>query len=61
MTNEQLDQIKQDFFLVSQNKTLSELDLFEIVKKHCPDTGKYRYRGVDTSDLITLLKLATKK
>ena len=30
----------------------------EIVKKHCPSTGRWVYRGVDNSDLQALLTLA---
>jgi len=32
----------------------------KIVHAHCPGAGKYRYAGIDNSDLTTLLKLATK-
>jgi hypothetical protein len=33
-------------------------DWRKIVFKHCPSAGKYRYSGVDNSDLNTLLALA---
>jgi hypothetical protein len=32
----------------------------KIVHTYCPSAGKYRYAGIDNSDLTTLLKLATK-
>ena len=60
-TSYQLDRIKQDInTLLDKGLTLSERDWFEVVSRHCPETGKYFYRGKDLSDLITLLKLATK-
>jgi len=58
----QLEQIKQDVrTLVAKGITPSESDWVAIVKKYCPNAGSYLYEGVDTSDLITLLQLATKK
>ena len=30
----------------------------EVVKKHCPSTGTWAYRGLDNSDLKSLLTLA---
>jgi hypothetical protein len=61
-TTYQLEKIKQDLkALVAQGITPSERDWGEIVKKHCPETGKYFYKGLDNSDLTTLLQLATKK
>lgn len=61
-TSYQLDKIKQDIqALVAKGITPSEKDWAEIVKKHCPGTGSYFYKGADTSDLITLMQLATKK
>lgn len=61
-TTYQLENIKQDIKdLVAQGITPTESDWFDIVKKHCPETGNYFYKGMDTSDLITLLQLATKK
>jgi hypothetical protein len=34
--------------------------VYEAVQKHCPSAGHYVYKGLDNSDLITLLNLATK-
>lgn len=30
----------------------------ELVKKHCPSAGQWAYRGLDNSDIRTLLALA---
>jgi hypothetical protein len=61
-TTYQLEKIKQDIqALVAKGTTPSEKDWAEIVKKHCPGAGSYLYKGADTSDLITLMQLATKK
>lgn len=61
-TTYQLEKIKQDIkALVAQEITPSERDWVEIVKKHCPEAGNYFYKGLDNSDLTTLLQLATKK
>lgn len=61
-TTYQLEKIKQDLkALVAQGITPSESDWLEIVKKHCSETGNYFYKGLDNSDLTTLLQLATKK
>ena len=61
-TTYQLEKIKQDLkVLVAQGITPSERDWVKIVKKHCPEAGKYFYKGLDNSDLTTLLQLATKK
>ena len=58
----QLSKIKQDIqALVAKGITPSEKDWADIVKKYCPDAGNYFYKGADTSDLITLMRLATKK
>ncbi len=58
----QLELIKQDVReLLSKEIKPTENDWFDIVKKRCPDTGKYIYKGIDNSDLITLLQLSTKK
>ena len=34
---------------------------YDIIKKYCPEIGTFRYLGLDNSDLITLMSLATKK
>lgn len=61
-TSYQLMKIKQDIqALVAKGITPSAKDWTDIVKKHCPNAGSYIYKGADTSDLITLMKLATKK
>ncbi len=61
-TSFQLEKIKQDVkALLAKGITPSESDWAEIVKKHCPGAGSYQYKGADTSDLITLMQLATKK
>ncbi|MCF7821344.1 MAG: hypothetical protein K9M17_02750 [Mariprofundaceae bacterium] len=58
----QLEKIKQDIqALVAKGITPSEKDWADIVKKYCPDAVNHVYAGVDTSDLITLMQLATKK
>jgi len=61
-TSYQLEKIKQDIqALVAKGITPSAKDWADIVKKYCPDAGIYIYKGADTSDLITLMQLATKK
>lgn len=61
-TSYQLEKIKQDIqVLVAKGITPSEKDWADIVKRYCPDAGSYFYKGADTSDLITLMQLATKK
>ncbi|MDP8078977.1 hypothetical protein [Phocoenobacter skyensis] len=58
----QLEKIKQDIQEIVQKGVIpSESDWARIVKKHCPNSGRYAYYGADTSDLITLMQLATKK
>jgi hypothetical protein len=58
----QLGKIKQEIqSLVAKGITPSAKDWADIVKKYCPDAGSYIYKGADTSDLITLMQLATKK
>jgi len=60
-TSSQLEKIKQDIRVLVQKGVIpTELDWASIVKKHCPDAGNYGYYGADTSDLITLMQLATK-
>lgn len=58
----QVAQIKTDIqALIQKGVTPTLIDWAEIVKRYCPDAGRYGYKGADTSDLITLLQLATKK
>lgn len=59
---DQLQEIKADISeLVNKGIIPSESNWTAIVQKHCPNAGGYFYKGIDTSDLITLLRLATKK
>ncbi|MNJ24015.1 hypothetical protein D3C77_184190 [compost metagenome] len=37
---------------------LDQAKWHEVLKKHCPSTGKWVYRGLDNSDLKSLLALA---
>jgi hypothetical protein len=61
-TDYELSKIKQELnALVDSGIIPNEQDWFSIVKKHCPGTGQYSYHGLDNSDLITLLQLATGK
>ncbi|EHJ9977320.1 hypothetical protein VPH80_004643 [Vibrio parahaemolyticus] len=61
LTNYQILCIKNDIkSLVARGVTPTESDWAEVVKRHCPQAGSYFYKGADTSDLITLLQLATK-
>ena len=56
----QLTKIKADLQkIVNLGRVPTESDWQEIVYRHCPGTGKYGYKGVDNSDLTTLLQLAT--
>lgn len=58
-THDQQQRIAHDFLSAyTQGKLNSRQDCFEIVKRHCPSAGKYSYRGLDNSDLNTLLQLA---
>lgn len=60
-TSSQLEKIKQDIRVLVQKGVIpTGSDWASIVKKHCPDAGNYGYYGADTSDLITLMQLATK-
>jgi hypothetical protein len=57
----QLSQIKKEIqALVNKGITPSASDWSSVVKKYCPNTGNYFYGGADTSDLVTLLQMATK-
>ncbi|WP_047552188.1 hypothetical protein [Methylotenera sp. G11] len=47
--------------LVDRGVVPSEHDWFYIISKYCPDTGRYSYHGLDNSDLVMLLQLATDK
>ncbi len=57
----QLELIKSDIRAIhAKGATPTEKQWAEIVKRHCPNAGGYGYAGADNSDLITLLRLATK-
>jgi hypothetical protein len=61
-TSYQLEAIKRDVLALAQKGITPTIsDWASIVKKHCPSAGTHGYCGADTSDLITLMKLATKK
>lgn len=61
-TSYQLEKIKQDIRqLIEKGITPTISDWARIVKKYCPNAGSYGYYGADTSDIITLMQLATKK
>lgn len=58
----QLAKIKQDIqALVAIGITPSQNDWLTIIRRYCPSTGTHCYAGADTTDLITLMQLATKK
>ncbi len=58
----QVELIKHDIQeLVRKGITPTEKDWADVIKRYCPDAGSYIYKGSDTSDIITLLQLATKK
>lgn len=58
----QLENIKRDIKdFVDKGITPSHNDWAQVVKNYCPQSGTYFYRGMDSSDLSTLLILATKK
>jgi len=59
--NQQLDQIKKQLKAIVDSGRIPTADeWWNIVHTNCPSAGKYRYAGIDNSDLTTLLKLATK-
>lgn len=61
-TEYELSNIKRELkALVDRGVVPSEHDWFSIVSKYCPDAGRCSYRGLDNSDLVTLLQLATDK
>lgn len=58
-TSAQLLQIKAAIQRIkSSGRTPSEQDWFSAVSMYCPNTGQYLYKGIDNSDLNTLLALA---
>jgi hypothetical protein len=59
-TEYELSNIKLELqALVNSGIVPSEHDWFSIVSKYCTGTGRYSYHGLDNSDLVTLLQLAT--
>ena len=59
---DQLSLIKNDINnLVSCGITPTYDQWHDIIEKYCPEIGTHFYGGLDNSDLITLMKLATKK
>lgn len=59
---QQLEGIKRDIqSLAAHGRPPADRDWQEVVSRHCPGTGKYKYAGADNSDLITLLQMVTKK
>lgn len=44
----------------TQGRLTTLKDFGVIVKRHCPTAGTYGYKGIDNSDLNTLLALALK-
>jgi len=40
--------------------TLTDSDWYEVMKRYCPTVGSWAYKGLDNSDLVTLLRLATR-
>lgn len=57
----QLERIIQDVeSLRRYNNYPSNSEWQNIVKRYCPSTGDYIYRGLDNSDLNTLLEMAKK-
>jgi len=60
ITQSFLANVKKDVLELHRlGQGLSEAGWEEIVKRHCPTAGTYCYKGLDTSDLVTLLNLAT--
>jgi hypothetical protein len=60
-TETQLEYIKAALqTIVNSGKTPTDKEWLDIVKRYCPGTGTHVYAGQDNSDLIALLRLATK-
>lgn len=58
-TAEQLDSIVAYISQIQNNGRIpTEKDWGTAVSLYCPDAGKYKYAGLDNSDLNTLLALA---
>lgn len=54
-TQPQLNAIKNE---IEKKAFPTEQDWFSAVLKHCPTAGSCVYKGLDNSDLNTLLKIA---
>jgi len=50
----ELNRIKQTF-----HREPIKSEWADVVKKHCPTAGRYKYAGIDNSDLNALLAQAT--
>jgi hypothetical protein len=60
-TQYQLEKIIQDIDNIRKSGSHpSNSDWQKIVKLRCPSTGNYIYKGLDNSDLNTLLEMAKK-
>lgn len=58
-TDAQLANIKAAIKRIKDlERTVTQNDWAEAVKKYCPGVGEWIYRGADNSDLNTLLALA---
>lgn len=59
-SEEQLSEIKKTLLQIQRGgRAPTTNDWREAVTLYCPSAGKYKYAGVDNSDLNTLLELAT--
>ena len=59
-TDEQLSRIKAAILGIQRSgKYASNEDWRTAVFQYCPSAGRYKYAGIDNSDLNTLLALAT--
>jgi hypothetical protein len=57
----QLRRIKKDIWrIIDAGRSPTDKDWSDAVTRHCTDTGHYAYKGLDNSDLLALLKLASK-
>lgn len=47
--------------ILSSGRVPTNRDWLKAVSLHCPSAGRYKYAGIDNSDLNTLLALAIQK
>lgn len=59
-TDLQLAKIKEAVLASGKGASASSTLWDDAVKKNCPTAGKYKYSGVDNSDLNALLSMALK-